>query len=185
MRLLSHTAILGAVGLATAGTIGAISTVSAHSGGQVPQRVAAEAAAAPTSDSIMETFEYPEAAEILARDKVKLISGDGHILIAKCETPPEGDLGLIEVRTSATGVSKVCFKVHGNTGLLNLEVPAVFEIRGDGLRKGAGHNITAIVETEDGKLPPVKVNPSGSTGVGIGDPNIDKEAILLQLKVTP
>ena len=144
--------------------------------------VSAIAQAEDAAPEIMEDFQYPGAERIAA---VKLISGDGNILYVECSTPAEGNLGLIKVRTTTTGNGLLCFKADGDVGVLNLEVPAVYEIRGDGLAEGAGHNITAIVRTEDGQLPPIEVDPNGSTGVGIGDPDTNTEALLLQLKVTP
>jgi hypothetical protein len=169
--------------MATAGAISASSVAAART--DLDSSAVSDASSAADEGSIVETYQYPNSDKILAEQKVKLISGDGHILLVSCATPAEGDVGLIKVRTTVSGVALICFKVSGTTGLLNLEVPAVFEIRGDGLTSGAGHNITAIVTTDDGPLPPINVNPSGSTGVGIGDPAVDTETMLLQLKVSP
>lgn len=139
--------------------------------------------------SIVEDFSYPGAAEILAEQKVKLISGDGHILIADCATPPVNNIGLLKVYTTdetigADGVGRVCFKVTGPKGWLNLEVPGVFEIRGDGQTNGTGHKVTANLTTDDGDKVTVDVDPDGSTQVGMGaDPN-NEPTILLRLTVT-
>ncbi|HLL65229.1 MAG TPA: hypothetical protein VK453_05725 [Micromonosporaceae bacterium] len=140
--------------------------------------------------SIVEDYRYPGAAAIEARENVKLISGDGHILIADCATPPVNGIGVVRVySTEATvgtlGTGEVCFRITGTPGRLDLEVPAVFEITGDGTpgRKGSGHNLTVVVRTEAGELPPVTVNPSGSTQVGRG--NNAEPTMLLQMRVTP
>jgi hypothetical protein len=137
--------------------------------------------------SIVEDYSYPGAAAILEAQHVKLISGDGHILLTDCATPPAGDIGLIKVHTTEEigpdNQGLICFKVTHATGRLDLEVPAVYEIRGDGQRPGAGHECTAELTTEAGEHTKVVVNPSGSTPVGIGaDPN-NQPTTLLQLKV--
>jgi len=184
MRALIRFAMYGAVAAATASTLSAATIAIA----QTKHHDAAVTADAPPSTgegSLVETYTYPNADQILAEKRVKLISGDGHILLVDCSTPAEGSLGLIKVRTTTSGLGVICFKAYGTTGLLNLEVPAVYEIHGDGLTAGAGHNITAIITTAEGQQPPIAVSPTGSTGVGIGDPDSNVEATLLQLKVTP
>ena len=147
------------------------------------------AGAADTPPSIVEDYSYPGAAAILASDNLKLISGDGGIVHADCATPPVGDIGLIKVYTTeqigADGQGLACFQVLKRAGHLEMEVPGVYEIRGDGLKSGTGHKLTAIVRTDDGQLPPVTVNPSGSTQVGIGQDPGNPPTTLLQLTVTP
>jgi hypothetical protein len=148
----------------------------------------AVAAPAQPLPSIVEQREYPNAAAIEAAQHIKLISGDGHILLADCATTPVNDIGVIKVWTTEQigpdGQGLVCFKVTASTGLLNLQVPAVYEIRGDGQRSGTGHKATAKVTTDAGVQTTVAVNPSGSTQVGVGtDPSADPTT-LLQIKVT-
>jgi len=139
------------------------------------------------ADSIVETFAYPGAAEILESINIRLISGDGHILLADCATAPVDDIGVIKVYTTEQigpgGSGRVCFKVTGPSGRLDLQVPGVFEIRGDGQRPGHGHRLTAVVKPESGQQITVVVNPSGSTQVGVGaDPDAEPTT-LLQLRV--
>lgn len=172
-KVLVTVAALAAVGGGTAGVGGAFAA----------QQEDAEAT------SIVEDFSYPGAAEILAEQNVKLISGDGHILIADCATPPAGDIGLLKVRTTdeaigQDGIGLVCFKLTGTTGLLHLEVPGVYEIRGDGQRTGTGHDVTASLTNEDGDDITVEVDSDGSTQVGIGADPQAQPTILLELKVT-
>ncbi|TDB93415.1 hypothetical protein E1267_43440 [Nonomuraea longispora] len=50
-----------------------------------------------------------------------------------------------------------------SSGVLNLEVPGVYEIRGDGQREGTGHEVTAELRTDDGEELTVEVDPDGST----------------------
>jgi len=45
-----------------------------------------------------------------------------------------------------------------------MEVPAVFEIHGDGRRTGTGHDITATIKPEGGQPSTVKVDPDGRVG---------------------
>jgi hypothetical protein len=136
----------------------------------------------------VEDFAYPQAAQILAQYNVRLVSGDGGILFADCATPPTGDIGLIKVYSTeeigADGLGQVCFKVTKPSGHVEVELPGVYEIRGDGRKTGTGHKTTAILRTEAGQLPPVTVNPSGSTQVGIGADGSNPPTTLLQLVVT-
>jgi hypothetical protein len=149
---------------------------------------AAAEAADEAPQPLVEDFRYPGADAILAQQNVKLISGDGHIVIADCATPVEGDLGLLKVQTTdetigSDGIGRVCFKILGSTGLLNLEVPGVYEIRGDGQRSGTGHQVTATVKPDDGEKQVVQVDPDGSTPVGQGDDPDSAPTTLLELVV--
>jgi hypothetical protein len=174
------------------GVIGAGLVVSLVATGAVALTAAASAADPPPADaslSIVEDYRYPGASDILTQYNVKLVSGDGHILFADCAAPPTGDIGLIKVYTTeqvgADGLGLVCFKVTGPAGRLALEVPGVYEIRGDGQKKGTGHKLTAVVRTDAGELPPVTVDPSGSTQVGLGADPANDPTTLLRLTVTP
>lgn len=169
----------GAAAVTAVGVIGALSAAPAQG----------EPGAA-GEDSIVETFAYPNADQVLAEQHIRLISGDGHIVLADCATPPVGNIGVIKVRTDdpavvySTGAGRVCFQVTGSSGRLDLLVPGVFEIRGDGQVKGTGHTITATVTTEAGPQTSVTVNPYGSTTVGLGADATGEPTTLLQLRVT-
>ncbi|MFC0529780.1 FG-GAP-like repeat-containing protein [Phytohabitans kaempferiae] len=139
--------------------------------------------------SVVEGYRYPNAEQILAEQNVKLISGDGHILLADCATPPQGDIGLLKVYTTeeeigVDGIGRVCFKVRAPYGFLDLEVPGVFEIRGDGLRTGTGHEVTADLRDDDGEQITVDLVPDGSTQVGLGGDAHASPTMLLRLTVT-
>ncbi|MFF0250794.1 S1 family peptidase [Streptosporangium sandarakinum] len=139
--------------------------------------------------SIVEDYSYPAAAEILATQNVRLISGDGHILLVDCATAPQGDIGLLKVYTTeepigADGIGRVCFKVSAPSGWLNLEVPGVYEIRGDGLRTGKGHEVTAELKNDEGDEVTVECDPDGSTQVGMGADPQAPPTTLLRLTVT-
>lgn len=154
-------------------------------GASAPERAVADDA----PPSIVEDFSYPGAAQILAQQNVRLLSGDGHILLADCATPPQGDIGLLKVYTTdeqigADGIGRVCFRVTAPTGLLNLEVPGVYEIRGDGQQTGTGHEVTAELRSDAGEQITVEVDPDGSTQVGLGADPEASPTMLLRLTVT-
>lgn len=137
-------------------------------------------------DSIMERFSYPGAAQILEQLDVRLISGDGHIVLADCDTAPVNNVGVIQVWTTEQigpdAAGHICFKVTGPTGRLDLEVPGVYSIRGDGQQQGYGHQLTAVVDTTSGAPTTVVVNPAGYTPVGIGVDPDNEPTTLLQLR---
>jgi hypothetical protein len=132
---------------------------------------------------IVENYAYPGAASIEAQYHVTLISGDGHIVFADCATPPTGNVGVLKVHsTENVGTDGlVCFKILASTGHLELRIPAVYEIRGDGQTSGTGHRVKAEVTTDAGQHSTVDVNPSGSTQVGIGAGPNNAPTTLLQL----
>lgn len=136
----------------------------------------------------MEDFKYPGAAAILAEQNVELISGDGHIMLADCDTPVTGDVGLIKVWTTEpigqTSAGLICFKALASTGRLDLKVPGVYEIRGDGQTSTSGHNGTATVTTDAGVKTTKDLDPNGSTQFGIGEGG-EEPTTLLQLTVKP
>jgi hypothetical protein len=173
MQLTKKLAVAAAVaiGLATAG----VWTASAASNATQ---------ADDTQPSLVEDYTYPGAAQILAQYNVTLISGDGHIIFADCATPPVENVSVMQVRsTENVGTNGlVCFKVLSPTGHLELRIPAVYEIRGDGLTTGAGHSVTAQLTDTTGTQTSVAVDNDGSTAVGIGtDPNA---AVTTLLKLT-
>ncbi len=137
--------------------------------------------------SIVTDYAYPGASAIMEDQNVKLIAGDGHIVLADCATPPVDDIGVVEVWTTELigpdGAGLVCFEVTGPVGWLTMAVPGVYEIRGDGQARGTGHTMTADVTTDSGVHTTVDVNPSGSTQVGLGaDPDNDPTT-LVELRV--
>lgn len=143
---------------------------------------------ADTPQRTVEDFLYPDAERILAERNVRLISGDGHIVFVDCSTPTVGDIGLLEVwtteRVAGGGLEgQLCFKVRASSGILNLQVPGVYEIHGDGQRIGTGHEVTANLITDAGQELTVEVDPDDSTQVGHGnDPNASP-TMLLRLTV--
>ncbi|WP_246159210.1 FG-GAP-like repeat-containing protein [Catellatospora sichuanensis] len=170
--------------LAAFGTATAVAVSLAVVAGSAP--AAADPIALPSlvDDGV---YPYPDAAAILAAQNVRLISGDGHIVLADCATPPQGDIGLLKVWTTdemigTSGIGLVCFKVTAASGLLNLQVPGVYEIRGDGQRTGTGHEVTAELVSDAGEEITVQVDRDGSTPVGLGTDPDASPTMLLQLR---
>src|SRR5882757_1489294 len=157
--------------------VGALSTTVA---------LPASAAAADTQSSLVEDYNYPGADEIFAEAGIKLISGDGHIVLTKCPAGPD-TVGLIQVNTNdRVGYGKdgwVCFRVTAPSGHLSLKIPGVYAIRGDGLHTGEGHKLRAEVTTDAGQHSTVDVKSDGTTQVGIGKG--DAPTTLLQLDAAP
>jgi hypothetical protein len=172
-KKIAITAVVAA-GLATAGVWSAAAATGSTQADDTPP-------------PIVEDYSYPGAAAILAQYNVTLISGDGHILFADCSTPPVDNVGVMQVRSTENVGNNglVCFKVLAPTGHLELRIPAVYEIRGDGRATGAGHKVKAEVTTDAGQHSTVDVNPSGSTQVGIGANPNNAPTTLLQLTAAP
>ncbi|MEU7134027.1 hypothetical protein [Streptomyces sp. NPDC046261] len=111
----------------TAGVVGAIALTGSTTA------VAAAAAAADTPPPAVEDFAYPQADKIFKERGIKLKRGDGHIVLAACDSGP----GLIEVQARGmqdidkVGQGKFCFRVTGKTGYLSLELPAVYGAKGN------------------------------------------------------
>ncbi|MFJ2582734.1 trypsin-like serine protease [Kitasatospora aureofaciens] len=77
--------------------------------------------------SAVEGFSYPDAAKVLADRNITVKSSDGHIVLADCASGP----GLVHVLSRAANPSEVCFKIIGPTGYLAVEIPKVYDIRGN------------------------------------------------------
>jgi len=169
MRVVSKMFVAGTIGVALAGVASVGVAIAATE--DMPTES--------NGGSIVEDFSYPGAAAILAEHNVELISGDGHIVFADCNTPPVNDIGVIEVWTSELSQARVCFKALGPVGRLDLRIPAVSEIFGD------GHNGTATVITESGEETTKDLIPDGSTQFGQGSGPGNEPTTLLQLTVKP
>ena len=144
--------------------------------------------------SMVDNFAYPGAAQILAEKKVKLISGDGHMLLADCSVPTTGQYEYIRVRTSDLTVGtkgQLCFKLDSqikfgalkSTAMLKLEVPGAYSVRSDGYEDGVGHNINVVWRTGDTTPQMSAVPQNGYLSIGIADPDVNRPATVLQLLV--
>ncbi|WFF00295.1 hypothetical protein [Micromonospora sp. WMMD964] len=134
-------------------------------------------AAEDTPPSIVEDYSYPGAAQVLAQRGIKLIKGDGHITLVSCgSTPnnPPADLILVQSNdlTLPAGIN-FCFKATGTTGLLTMEIPQVYFVRGDSTRTIAAKvevkDEPTVVEVEE--VIPAEWQPVG-VGQGRGDATI-------------
>lgn len=169
MRTLTQFLAVAAATCAIA--VGGIATAYAAQDSAPPTRPSSESgSSAPMS--LVEDYSYPGASHILTEDGVKLISGDGHIIYADCDTPPSDGIDVITVRTvDGLGMDHdglACFTVLGDHGSLTMKIPTVYEIDGDGAQPDAGHGVRADLITPSGKHTTVDVDPHGSTPVGIG-----------------
>lgn len=86
----------------------------------------------------------------------ELVSGNGGIIWVSCTAATQNGVGVIkvfpgllngdtEVGEPHLGVTAVCFKVLGPTGVVKLRIPNVYEVQGDGRSPGAGHDVDATV----------------------------------------
>ncbi|MBB5890740.1 hypothetical protein [Kutzneria kofuensis] len=126
--------------------------------------------------SLVEDFSYPGADKILADRGIKLISGDGHLLLVDCVNVAT----LIEVHASSltdhsNDPGHYCFKVNGASGDLKLELTDAYQVKGD------SHNVQAKVSV-DGQSSTVNVDKNRWTGIGVGADS--HAATLLELKAS-
>lgn len=122
-----HRLVRRTLGAAAAATLASFVVAGGPSGAH--EQPGGSEAIAPVVDEApgyaVEDFEYPGADRILAEQGITLKRGDGHIVLTEC-----GATGLLEVLTRSS-VEKICFRTTGNSGYLTLEIPAVFNIRGN------------------------------------------------------
>ncbi|MFF3115770.1 ricin-type beta-trefoil lectin domain protein [Kitasatospora sp. NPDC057904] len=137
--------------------------------GSVPAVTASAADA--VAPAVVEDYSYPGAAKVLADHNVTLKAGDGHIVLADCASGP----GLVQLYSRAANPSEVCFRITGSTGYLSLEIPQVYNIRGD------DHTIKATLNTA-GTVTSVAVNKNDWTPVGEG--GTSGSTTLLELNAT-
>ncbi|MET8296619.1 MULTISPECIES: hypothetical protein [unclassified Streptomyces] len=113
------------LGAATAGALAWLAVTSGASSASPQGATRVASAAAETPGSAVETFSYPDAAKIQAEQGIILKRGDGHILLAHCTSATD----LIQIM--ARGKDTVCFRTTGISGYLALEIPAVYNVRGN------------------------------------------------------
>lgn len=75
----------------------------------------------------VEDFDYPQADKILEERGITLKRGDGHIVLATCDS----QTGLLEVWARSRSNERICFRVTGNSGYLSLEIPSVYGVQGN------------------------------------------------------
>jgi hypothetical protein len=123
--------------------------------------------------TLEEDFAYPFADEIQAEHGVRLIRGDGHIMLSDCEVA--GDLFEVLTRNSR---DSHCFAVTGASGYLELELPAAY-----GVRTERELSTAVVIQSEETFVEPLEV---GWNGIGVGGSHPeDGEATLIELRVGP
>lgn len=115
----------------------------------------------------MEDYSYPGAAKIEAERGIKLISGDGRIMLSDCDGNP--DLIKVEALTE-----DVCFAVKGDTGWLSLRLDAVFLV-------AAGDQDVAV--TVEGMSAPISVPEGKFRPIQAVDPA--RRGVVLEIRATP
>ncbi|MGW2254570.1 RICIN domain-containing protein [Kitasatospora sp. NPDC001660] len=136
--------------------------------GSVPAVTASAAEA--VAPAVVEDYSYPGAAQVLADHNITLKAGDGHVVLADCASGP----GLVQLFSRSANPSEVCFRITGPTGYLALEIPSVYNIKGD------DHSVKATLNTA-GKVTTLDVPKNAWTPVGesVGD-----STTLLELTAT-
>ncbi|MFF1909932.1 trypsin-like serine protease [Kitasatospora sp. NPDC058218] len=120
----------------------------------------ASAVEGPAVSAAVEDFAYPGAAKILADRNITLKSGDGHIVLADCASGS----GLVHVLSRAANPTEVCFRITGPTGYLAVEIPKVFNIRGNDRSVNATLNTAGNVTSFD-----IPKNVWTPVGESVGD----------------
>ncbi|MEV4283408.1 hypothetical protein [Actinoplanes xinjiangensis] len=141
----------------------------------------AEAAADESPQALVEDYTYPGAAQVEADRGIKLIKGDGSIMLADCGADPNlPPADVILVQTTAVGSpdkTNHCFKATGASGFLSMEIGEVYFIRGE-----AGRTVGAKVETQDATpvVETERVDPGEWQPIGVGQGRGD--GTLLELR---
>lgn len=126
----------------------------------------------PPQPSIEETFEYPGADEIFGQRGIRLVKGDGHIVLADCVK------GTSQAEVWSRNKGQYCFRVTGSTGYLTLELTEFY------LVKGAGGQEMAAKVIVDGNEETVAVKKSTWVSIGEGADPGNGPATLVELRVT-
>ncbi|MEJ3743374.1 trypsin-like serine protease [Actinomycetes bacterium KLBMP 9797] len=103
--------------------------------------------------SIVESHDYPDADRIFQERNIRLIKGDGNIVLTECT-----GTGLIEV-WSTQHADEFCFKTRGLGGYLALELQDVYLIKGNDRNTSA--TVTVDNKSETKALPANEWVPVG------------------------
>ncbi|WP_157606513.1 hypothetical protein [Saccharomonospora cyanea] len=117
----------------------------------------------PTMESISETpppavedYYYPGADQIFSDRGIRLIQGDGNIVLVDCTT----DVDVIRVDSVTVGSS--CYQVIGERGWLTMEIPRVYLVQAD------DHNVAGRITVDD-EVQAIDLAPGEHTPVGESD----------------
>ncbi|MFE4305695.1 hypothetical protein [Streptomyces sp. NPDC056891] len=102
----------------------------------------------------VEDFTYPGAARILSQEGISLKKGDGHIVLADCNSAAD----QIKVHTVADSSVKrkpaYCFEANAVSGYLTMDLPRVIALESTGPSFSAdltaGSNTATVTIAEDG-----------------------------------
>ncbi|MFF9410880.1 hypothetical protein ACF1B0_36025 [Streptomyces anandii] len=143
-----------------------------------PQPTGGSAGVAPPS--AVEDYAYPNADRIQHDQGIKLIKGDGHIVLAACDDSVQQIKVLTVQGPSGDPQGAYCFRANAKSGYLSLELPRVFAL------ETADHPISADLRPQADPAAPVKtvtVDKNGYQSVGEGAAG-GAPAVLLELRVT-
>ncbi|GCB46512.1 hypothetical protein [Streptomyces sp. NL15-2K] len=164
-----------ALGVAAAAALAWLVVTAGTSGTPASSGASAEAVA-PIADEApgyaVEDFKYPQADKILAEQGITLKRGDGHIILATCGS----ETGLLEIWTRSS-VDRVCFRVTGNSGYLTLEIPAVFNVRGNDYT-------TQVDMTVDGEKKSYDIAENTWTPVGESTDEQGRQFALVEIRTS-
>jgi hypothetical protein len=138
-------------------------------------------AASDPETSIVETYDYPGAAQILDQHGLMVFRGDGHIVFVTSHTYDEdqcatGQLQVEKALTAEPYGVYYCFRTRGTQGFLTLEVPATFGIRGGDTPIRATAELPTGDQTFD-------VPPNGFVAVDPGTGSATPQAVLVELRI--
>ncbi|MFE3497804.1 FG-GAP-like repeat-containing protein [Streptomyces sp. NPDC059175] len=143
--------------------------------------LAGSATAAQTQTADMpfafEDGSYPNAAQILADKGIKLVRGDGNILLTDCD-PSAKQIRVLAVKDeSVNRQGTYCFESRAVNGRLTLELDRVFAI------DAADQPLDAELTTADGTSKTVSIAKDGFASVGEGQVG-GSRSTLIEIRVT-
>ncbi|MGW7441941.1 hypothetical protein [Kitasatospora sp. NPDC054795] len=148
--------------ISLAATLGATALASAES-------TPADNSAAPPA---VEDFNHPGPSPY---SNVKLLRGDGHILLSDCAV--DDQIKVLSMDLPDDKGNQICFRATTNTGYLAMEVPNVIRIRTD------NYAVSAKLTTVDGSQTINVPKGPGGASVGIGNGS-GQQTALLELRIT-
>ncbi|MGW6742458.1 hypothetical protein ACWGDX_17320 [Streptomyces sp. NPDC055025] len=166
--MISRSRILLAFG--ATGALAALIGIPLASASESPAKLA------DTAPYAVEDYSYPDAANIEATKGIKLIRGDGHIVLTECDQSASQITVMTVKDETANRDGIYCFKATAKTGYLTLEVPRVFYL------EATDHPFTADL-TADGKTQTVSVAKDGFASVGEGTIG-GARSTLVEIRVT-
>ena len=125
--------------------------------------------ASDSSSSLVETFDYPDSANVATQRGILLKKGDGHLVLTDCVTG--GD--FIQVRSRNR--DPFCFKATAPTAWVTLELSDAFLVFSD------SKHTTVADYTVNGVSDSATVAPGAAQGIGEGGNPNGSSAVLLKL----